>query len=513
MRLTPTVAIVATVVAGGAALRSRDLFEPWSGLHKAWGGAMYGNIARNLVRYDPRATGFAPLTNVGPLAAREEFEYYYHYPPLLVSMVAASYRVFGVHEGSARLVPLAFSLLVMALVFAFARRFWDVRVAVAALVLVSFLPVEVYYADHVDVYGPPVVFFSGLAVFAYARWYQDRRRGDLVLTVAALALGCLTAWYAYFVVPLLIGHALLVAPRNRRPPLTVPALFVACAVLVFAGFLLHRRLLIGAGGSEVAGSLLEKFFLRSAWTDLAIPTPEGLIPVSLAGFVKHLGRDFVRLHGPMVLALVATWLVLVTRSALRRSLEDRDWFLLILLGFGALHNLAFPKLMPGHDFMSRCFAPGFAVAAAVALVTIARHVEQRFGAWSSRALVATTLAVATVSGAVLARQVPQGGVYGDGLQLWGTYVRESTTPETVVLVPGSLDRVLLYYVDRRMQGHVRTPDALRQPAVNGQPRVFALTDREVERYPDLVAALDTSAPHESWRGHRLYSLSGDGRSP
>jgi len=503
LRRSVIVALVAAVVGGAVVLRSRELFEPWSGLHKAWGGAMYGNIARNLLRYDAAETGFAPLTNTGPVVDRADFEYYYHYPPLLVSMVAASFRVFGEHEGSARLVPLAFSLLTMALVFAFARRFWDGRIAVSALILVSFLPVELYYADHVDVYGPPAAFLAALAVYGYARWYQDRRGSSLALSLVALTLGCLTAWYAYFVVPLIAAHARFVAPRDRRPSFGVLAAFGTSAVAVFVGFLLHRWLLIGGGGSEVAGSLVQKLLIRTAWTHLAIPTTEGLIPVSLWQFGTHLARDGVRMHGPLVLALVATWFVTLARRTRHRQLQDRDWFLLILLGYGALHSLAFPMLLPGHDFLSRCFTPAFAVGGAVALNALGDRVRQSWGPRAGTGVIGAVLALSVLSGAALGRRISPGGS-GERTALWGTFVREATTPETLVLVMGPEDRVFQYYLDRRVRWEIETPTDLLSTAGPDSPRVFLLSEQEANRYPDLATALTAGNRYVSWRGLRVY---------
>src|SRR6185503_2128193 len=106
--------LVVLVVVGGAVVRSRDLLQPWVGQHNAFCGALYGICARNFLRFGYWQTRFAPVSSSG-LVAPDEFEYYYHYPPLLVWLVSLSFQAFGVHEWSARLVPLAFSVALLGL--------------------------------------------------------------------------------------------------------------------------------------------------------------------------------------------------------------------------------------------------------------------------------------------------------------------------------------------------------------------------------------------------------------
>lgn len=506
MRRGLLMALVVLIVGSGVILRGRDMFEPWNGRHKAWAGAVYGNIAHNLLQYDLTETRFAPLTNTGPPVSRDEFEYYYHYPPLLVTMVAVSYRVFGFHEGSARTVPLLFSLLTMALVFAFAHRFWNLRVAVAALILAAFLPVEIYYADHVDVYGPPAVFFSVLAVFGYGLWYQDRRRRYLVLTFGAVVLGCLTAWFTYFVAGLLAVHALFVAPRDRRPPLWVPAGLILSGVAVFAAFLLHRYMLIGSGGSEVMGTLMEKLLIRSGWTDLAIRTDEGWVSASPWTFAAHVGGHLILMLGLPALLLATAWGAGLL-GRVRSGIQDRDWFLAIVLGFGLLHSLAFPMLLPGHDYLVRCFAPGVAIAAAVALVAFADTLGSRWGPRAGTAILAAGLAITTLVGFDMSRDMRYQGADGRQLSDWGTYVRGATEAETVVLLPESQDRVFEHYLGRRVRWEINSPASLRATVEPGMTYVFAVRGRDVERLPEaLEAALSASGDYSDWNGLRLYRL-------
>ena len=113
--------VLLAVVAASVYLRTYRLFDPWVGVHTGWGGAVYGQIARNYVKFGYRETRLGPVAN-GGVVSPGKFEFYYHYPPLQVLLTSAGYLVFGNHEWSARVVPLAFSLLSMGLLYGFARR-------------------------------------------------------------------------------------------------------------------------------------------------------------------------------------------------------------------------------------------------------------------------------------------------------------------------------------------------------------------------------------------------------
>src|SRR5688572_21712844 len=107
--------LVAAVFLAALALRVPTFLEPWVGSHNAWGGAFYGNVARNFVRYGYLQTEFAPVVSTG-LVDPSQFEVYYHHPVLSMWLTGLSFHAFGIHEWSARLAPLVFGLLTIALV-------------------------------------------------------------------------------------------------------------------------------------------------------------------------------------------------------------------------------------------------------------------------------------------------------------------------------------------------------------------------------------------------------------
>src|SRR5262245_11442275 len=113
------------------------------------GAARSTATSRNFLRYGYWTTSFAPVVNSGVVDPRF-FEIYYHNPPLTPWLTSISFLIFGVHEWSARLVPLLFSLGTMALVFKFAKAEYGKAAALCALLVLSVLPIEAYYAAHLD---------------------------------------------------------------------------------------------------------------------------------------------------------------------------------------------------------------------------------------------------------------------------------------------------------------------------------------------------------------------------
>ena len=489
MRKRVQIILILCIVVGGVYLRAQHLFEPWRGQHNAWGGAMYGNIARNYTKYGYWSTRFGPVSNTGSVSP-EEFEYYYHYPPLLVWLASASQRLFGVHEWSARLVPLIFSTALLALLYLTARALYDNNVAFVAVALAAIMPMETYYGAHLDVYGSIAVFFSLLAFYGYVRWLDTGGGRNMAICLVGVVFGCLTAWYTYFLIPLLLGHFYWFHASQGRPRnylvLTIPA----CAVAMFGLFLVHRHLLLNSN-AEVFGTLTEKFWKRLSYGELGF----------LGVVSKHL-RDLVRLYSLPVLLLAAVWMAFFIRAGFRRELRERDWLLAVLFGYGLLHNAVFPGLLAGHDYLGRCYTPFLALFAALALLKIA--------AWAGRvanpavrdAIVYGCMALIVVGGVRQTQKLFAGDHPEWFIQLkhTGEIINRCTRERDVVLMAAA-DKVLDYYVDRETRYGINSLEqVLRQVSNDKDTQYFyACPAVRVDASAKLLSALDARYPrvHDS----------------
>ncbi len=501
--------VILLIAAAAAWLRTQNLFEPWVGSHNGWGGAMYGNIARNFLKYGYAGTRLGPVANFGT-ASEDQFEFYYHHPPLLVWLVSIAFRLFGVHEWSARLVPLGFSFASLALVFVFARRLYSERVALLALAFASVMPVENYYGSHLDPYGSVAVFFCLLAVYGYNRWRRERRAADLVLCNVAVLLGCMASWYAYFLVPLLLAHDRLFAPptgpaeRRGTPLLWTTA---ACALAAFALFIVHRSVLSGAGNPEVAGSLLEKLTARTSYSRIGFRGAR----LSPGAFLILHSRDLMRLISPPLVGLVAAWLVLFARDTIRRRLESRDGIVAVLLGYGALHTMAFPSAVSGHDYLVACYAPGAALAAALVVTRSHAHLARMRGSRAAMRAAAAVVAIVLFGGVMLTQRCywwDLGTIEATrSAREWGATVRRETNATDMIFVPEEYDLVRSYYADRRLVFGVDTIEDLeRSSPIRGGRAIFVCPPSAVDRLAVLRSALAARSAPRFAGGLEFYDI-------
>jgi 4-amino-4-deoxy-L-arabinose transferase-like glycosyltransferase len=469
---------VVMIFVGGLVLRALTFTEYWTGIHNAWGGAFYGNVARNFVKYGFRLTDFAPVVNTG-VVDPTQFDVYFHHPVLSMWLTGASFFAFGVHEWSARLAPLLFSLLTMALVFEFSRATFGRATALFALLFFAVLPVDAYYATHLDPYGSMAIFFTALVVEAYRRWLDSGQTRYYAICAVAILLGCMTSWFTYFVVPLIVAHGWLVRrPALRRETLIRLFLLPAFAFVAFGVFLLHRSIALSDGRPELFGALVDRFLIRT----VQLPLDRSAIAI------QHL-RHIWWLYTLPFVAMTAAWVVLFARDLWRKRLQTADWCIAILLAYGVLYALAFPGHLPAHDYFVRAYAPGVALACAVVLARALRRLNHP----GSRRVVAGAVIVVTCWFAIATTRTLHAADnrnFGLTLRGFSEAVAGLTTPRDPIFTPIRDDRVMAYYVDRPMTFNLDTPEKL-EAAVAGArgPYLIILPERNADRFPEMLSYL------------------------
>ncbi|PMD97360.1 phospholipid carrier-dependent glycosyltransferase [Siphonobacter sp. BAB-5405] len=112
-------------------------------------------------------------------------------PPLHYWVMMGSYALFGVSEFSARLGSILCGMGTILLIFAFAWRNFNPRVAwISALVLLASLHVGVQFRMAVP--DPYLVFFLTLAWVSFYGWYQQRQKTlNLAIFYTSLGMGVL----------------------------------------------------------------------------------------------------------------------------------------------------------------------------------------------------------------------------------------------------------------------------------------------------------------------------------
>ena len=169
-------------------------------------------------------------------------------PPMLYWMMMASYRVFGVHEFSARLGPAICALLTAILVYwiASAGSGPSVRESAAGNAQESESDLPRYSA---------LAFLSSLGVIAFARAASF----DIVLTMTVTgAFACFFAWQVRYRTPTRRGSdGIKASPSAARTSLLLPAFYL------FIGLSLLAKGLIGI--VIPFGVIAVYFLLRSEW--------------------------------------------------------------------------------------------------------------------------------------------------------------------------------------------------------------------------------------------------------
>ena len=348
MNRTATALLVSILVAGALA-RSVAITRSWAPRdHNGWGGAFYSNIARNYLRVDERESGFAPIVNRGD-SRPEKRVYYLTHPPLLGLSLSTAFQILGEHEWVARLVPLAFSLGAIFLVYCVAAEVRDRETGLLAALLASAFPMDVFYGAHVDVQGPPVTFFSLLLLLAYLR---DR----IWLLYMSLILGAGFDWPVHYMAGLVAAHALVTSGFARKWVLALPVVSVVISVFFFV----YARHIAPRPEQRYLGADAADAF--SFWTGLRLDAVEGYSSVrpSLIEWVDRVMGYHVDLFTLPVL--------LVAGLGLGIAAWQRSGMALLLALWGSLHVALFPMGAFAHDYWSRYLTPGLALAAAIALV-------------------------------------------------------------------------------------------------------------------------------------------------
>lgn len=296
--------------------------KPFIG-HHDWNGVFYSNIARNFMRLGLVKSGLGQVTDFGVVTQPQNF--YTHYPPLLTWIMAGWFKLVGVGDWQARLVPLLFtlgSLLVLIKLFNYLKLS---RTAIFAGLAIGLTPMWRYFSL-MPSQEALIIFFSLLSVL----FFLKGKRKSFYLTVI---LNGLSGWAGYWLYPWLF---LL----NKRRSWLIKAGLIL--VVIFLLHLLHTYILTG---SVVGGGLLDALLLR---LNMA-PPPEFT-------WWNYLILEKQRLAAFYTLTLLAV--------AAISTIWKRERLVLALLGWGLSYPLIFSNVVFVHDYFNIFFIPYLAVATA-----------------------------------------------------------------------------------------------------------------------------------------------------
>ena len=175
----------------------------------------YGRIAQNYLKFGYLRTKFGQTTNYGWVEPLESFQYRFDHPALSPWLISVGFRLFGIHEWSARLVYVLSSLATLSLVFFLVCRLARGRTALFASLLLSLTPMYIYYGKMPDKHFLATL-FSLLTFFFYYCWIETRKGGHYLGMYVSFVLGTLSDWVAYFVIPPILLHYIAYEHRKTR---------------------------------------------------------------------------------------------------------------------------------------------------------------------------------------------------------------------------------------------------------------------------------------------------------
>src|SRR3990167_3915234 len=348
---------VITILVLAAALLSVNLDKPFIG-HHDWNGAWYSNFARNFVKYGLWQTKFGSVMNIDYVGS-DNFRYFSHYPPLLPILIFFSFKIFGIYELSARIVPLIFSLGTIILIYWMGIKFFNKQVAILASAISTVLPIVIYFGkmpvQEVLVIAPVL-----LSVVFYFNYFENHNQMNLFKLILSLVFSHLINWPGYYITPLFFFHYMIFARHKNKFRLAL--IFPLISLLMFC---LHIAHVIWLTGKPFGGGLIDVFLYRLNFAE----QPLGYTTFNfLKQQIRLLAVYFTR---PVLLLTLATfvWMIFQFRS---RHYSKKFQLLVILAIFGVTHNLVFRNMAFIHDYMIIYLWPFMAIAAAFGFFVIVR---------------------------------------------------------------------------------------------------------------------------------------------
>jgi 4-amino-4-deoxy-L-arabinose transferase-like glycosyltransferase len=494
------VLLLGLIVCWGLLLRLPILTEPWDDDRLGgWSGPFYGIAARNYLRYGYLATRMAPVLNTGP-ASPDQFAFYTHHPPLVPLLVSLSFRIFGEHEWSARLVPLLFSLMGLFLLAMIARRVASPRLSLLATWMMASFPMAALFGTLVDVQGPILLAFALVVVYAYLRWSEAPQARWVGVMGGGFLLGALTDWPIFYLIPLLWVHNRWKNPGRAWRS----ALWVGLSGGLFLAALALYLSIVGGDRWLIFKALQLRSF---RWMD------DSGIPYSLLDWIRMVGGEVILgLFTPVGVALALGWVVAAIKRYWAGGCRRVDEVIVMLLAFGSAHIVLGFEGAYVHAIWSIYLAPGIALASAVALEGFFVHVRlPHWAKWTPYALtliIGIYLAHATAS-YYASWRLPLRPDYDVALspESFGHLVQATTQDHDRVLTSFYQKApALWYYADRHMLASIISVDLLQRalqsgeidagthrtivvPQPPGAKSYFILPTLHAEQFPELFSYL------------------------
>lgn len=337
-----------------AVLLTVDIGKPFIGQHD-WNSASYSQQARNYLRYGYLPLRFAAVDNGGLVTDPSDFHYSNHYPPLLPILISFSFRIFGVHEWSARLVPIIFSLGLILMIIQLGEMLVNKQVGWWAGLLASVTPLFIYYGK-MPVHESLIPLAAMLTFYFYFKWRKRKNRLLFWGLVGSIVFAELIGWPGYYPAGIIVVYHLIRSSLAERNQAIREALWIlGISIVMFLLFLWYSL----PFEEEQLVDLLGIFLLRAG-----IGSQAQTWTFTWSQYLIREVRYSVNLMTATLLLLSGGWVLRYLYRLLNKiTSQEENW--LVLLGlFGLTHLLLFRNLAWLHEYMIIYSLPFVSLSAA-----------------------------------------------------------------------------------------------------------------------------------------------------
>ncbi len=218
-------------------------------------------------------------------------------PPLYYSFIGIWVKIFGVSEASLRLPSALFSFGAMFAVYFLAKRMFNAKTAIYALIIIAFNPFHLWYAQEAVTYAMTMFLATSSSYFYYRYFVDGKNRNTYIYFVLFSTLSILSNPFAIVLFASQLIFTILASDIKAQKKLL--AFIPALLCLPFANHFLRSTSLV----------------MKGFW--LGVPTPVSLL-ITLENFILgYNGTKMLYLIADIITAILS----LIISTSLARSRE------------------------------------------------------------------------------------------------------------------------------------------------------------------------------------------------
>ena len=309
--------------------------------------------------YGPAAASYLPIRTPGPTDP-ETGLYYLHHPPLIFWFSAIAGKLFGTHsdtlapyESSLRLVGIIATIITLPMFYTLVRKLTSARIALVGIFIYAFCPVTMYFGrmPYYDMLVMPVIL-----AFAYhfVLWMEHHSMKRALILMALGVFAMWIAWAAAFFFFVFGVIALIYGKRQQRIGIFAIGAVIGLATIAIPILYYLLR-------EEAIQQLIDIVALRTSNHESDLNSDKFTLGEFLIQYINHM-LTMLSLS-TVFLGFIGIVYTLTRKKTLSVAIQ------LGLVAAPLIFMAIAKNSWNFHDWYKLHFLPGFALAAAVVIVT------------------------------------------------------------------------------------------------------------------------------------------------